>query len=74
MADHEDSQLVITAHGGTTFAVTLLRSGERLGEFLGTIEIGSLTPDNQYVQDDDEIIEAAREHFGIAAHVPAMVR
>jgi len=65
-------QIQITAQGGTTFSVTLVDGDER--EFLGRMEYGTLDADGQYEQDDDEIVEAAREQFDIDESVPAIVR
>ena len=65
--------LKITAMGGILFHVSLIRPNERLPEFLGSMEFGSIDADGQYEQDDDEIIDAAREQLGIDESVPAIV-
>ena len=60
--------LVITAQGGVTFGVRLD------GEYVGAMDYGHVDANHQYVGDDDEIIEAAREQFGISMDIPAVVR
>ena len=57
----------ITATGGTQFHVS------RDGTFLGQMQFGSLDSDGQYEQDDDEIVESAREQFGFAATAEVIV-
>ena len=65
------STLIITASGGTRFSVALESSEGR--DFLGHMEFGSIDDDGQYVQDDDEIIDAAREAYGIEEDIPGRV-
>ena len=54
----------ILAAGGTTYQVSLVEGAER--EYLGSLE--------HEIADDDEIIEAAREQFGLDETVPGSVR
>ena len=61
----------ITAQGGTTFSVSLINDDE--SEFLGRMEYGSIDSGGQYEQDNDEIIEAAREQFALDSTIPAIV-
>lgn len=58
------TQIDILANGGTTYQVSLVDGSE--SEYLGSIE--------HEAADDDEIIEAAREQFGLDESVPASVR
>jgi hypothetical protein len=37
----------------------------RGNEYLGSFEFGSLDSEGQYEQDDDEVAEAAAEHFSL---------
>lgn len=67
------AELVIVAMGGTGFNVSLVAEGETCGDFLGSMEFGSIL-DGQYEQDDDEVIDAARERFAIDESIPAVVR
>lgn len=67
-------KLIITAQGGTRFTAHLLTAGDRLGDFLGSMEFGTIDSDGQYEQDVDEIIDAARNAFSIDATVPVVVR
>lgn len=64
----DQQELIIVAIGGIGFQVSLR------GDFLGSMEFGSIDADGQYEQDDDEIIEAAREQFQIDESIPAVVR
>ena len=63
--------LVIVAAGGTTFQVSLVVDGDTRGEYLGSMEFGSINADGQYEQDDDEVIEAVRKQFSIDESIPA---
>lgn len=65
-------KMVVTATGGIRFSVAMENKGGR--EFLGHMEFGSLDEDGMYQQDDDEIIVAAREQYGIDEYIPAVVR
>lgn len=65
-------QIIIIAAGGTTFQVSVQDGEDR--EFLGSMEFGSISEDGQYEQDDDEIIDAVRENFGLDESMPAVVR
>lgn len=67
-------ELVIVALGGTSFQVSLVAESETRGDYLGSMEFGTLDADGQYEQDDDEIIDAARKQFGIDESVSAVVR
>jgi hypothetical protein len=72
--------LDIIAVGGIAFDVHLLTEyaahapGQQVGKSLGRIEFGSLSPDGQFEQDDDEVIDFVREHFDISSACPAGVR
>lgn len=68
------TEMVIVAMGGTGFHVSLIAEGEARGDFLGSMEFGTIRADGQYEQDDDEIIEAARKQFDIDESIPAVVR
>lgn len=74
MGGAESQELVIVPMGGVGFHVRLVGEHETRGNFLGSIEFGSLDADGQYEQDDDEIIDAAREQFKIDESIPAVVR
>ena len=64
-------RLVITAQGGTQFSARI-EEGES-EDYLGRFAFGTLDEDGQYEQDDDEIVQAARERFGLDSELPAVV-
>ena len=73
--------LDIIAIGGISFDVHLLSNyapsipkSQQIGKSLGRVEFGSLSPDGQYEQDDDEVIEFVCNHFDIDSGIPAGVR
>jgi hypothetical protein len=73
--------LDIYATGGTNFCVQIIEDYDPAqpkstqdGKFLGNIEFGDLDEEGQYLQDDDEVIEHAREQYDVAENIPAGVR
>lgn len=54
-------KIEVVATGGTNFDVHLVRGSEQ--EFLGNMQFGSINSDNQYEQDDSEVIDAVRAKF-----------
>jgi hypothetical protein len=67
-------KLIITATGGIGFQVSLQQFGETRSDLLGSMQFGSLSAEGQYQQDDNEVIEAARDVFDIDESIPAIVR
>ena len=58
------TELEISPIGGCVFSVNLIGDYDTFDQHLGTVTVGEVDDDGQWVGDDDEVEAVVRERFG----------